>query len=127
MNNIQKRFLLFMLGCIPARLYLVHLAKTLSADYVYYMGWLALLPAIGFMYLYLSGTRKTGAEVFGDRIWWNSLRPVHAFLYLYFAYKAIQRHADAWLPLSVDVEVGIISFLTHFYHENYFSKLFTFA
>lgn len=125
MNNIQKRFLLFILGCVPARYYLIHLAKTLPANYVYYMGWLALLPAFGFMYLYLTGSRKTGAEVMGDRIWWNSLRPVHAFLYLYFAYKAIMRHSDAYVPLSVDLEVGVISFLSYYYKENYFSKLFS--
>ena len=123
MNNIQKRFLLFFLACIPARLYLVHLAKTLSSQYVYYMGLLALLPAIGFLYIYMTGSRTTGAEVFGDRIWWNSLRPVHAFLYLYFAYKAINHHSDAYLPLSVDVEVAVIAFLTHYYRENYFSRL----
>jgi hypothetical protein len=123
MNSIQKRFLLFMLLCIPSRLFLVYLAKTLNRNYVYYMGWLAILPAFGFLYLYFSGARKTGAEVFGDRIWWNSLRPVHAFLYLSFAYKAIQYHEDAWIPLAIDVQLGILSFLLQYYRENYFSRL----
>ena len=25
--------------------------------------------------------RKTGLEVFGDKIWWNNLRPIHGILY----------------------------------------------
>jgi hypothetical protein len=36
---------------------------------------LAILPAIGFMYIYLTDSRKTGQEVFGQKIWWNHLQP----------------------------------------------------
>ena len=77
MNTIQKRFLLFLIGCIGSRSLLVYLAKTTNKTFLMYMGYLALLPAIGFFYLFLTGTRKTGAEVFGDIIWWNYLRPIH--------------------------------------------------
>ena len=82
MNNIQKRFLLFLVGCIGIRTLFVIIAKNSPVKYLKYMGYLALLPAIGFSYLFLTGTRKTGLEVFGNKIWWNDLRPLHSLLYL---------------------------------------------
>ena len=88
-----------------------------------YMGYLALLPAIGFIYLYLTGTRKTGPEVFGDKIWWNDLRPIHGLLYLLFAYNAINGNKNAWIYLLVDVIVGLTSFIWFHYYNGDFSKL----
>ena len=78
-----------------------------------FLGYLALLPAIGFTYIYLTGARKTGAEVFGEKIWWNNLRPVHAFLYGAFAYNAINKNRDSWMILLLDVVVGLAGFLAH--------------
>ncbi len=123
MNNIQKRFLLFLLGCIPTRLVFVYIAKNISLQYLPILGYLALLPAIGFIYLYLSGTRKTGPEVFGDKIWWNSLRPIHALFYLLFAYHAIHKVRTAWLYLMYDVILGLLSFLIFHYINNDFKNL----
>lgn len=111
MNNIQKRILLFLFGCIPTRLAFVYIAKNISLQYLPLLGYLALLPAIGFIYLYLSGTRKTGPETFGDRIWWNQLRPIHALFYLLFAYNAINKVRNAWIYLMYDVILGLFSFL----------------
>lgn len=113
MNTIQKRFLLFLVGCIGSRLLLVYVAKNSSIQFLKYMGYLALLPAIGFTYIYVTGSRKTGAEVFGDKIWWNNLRPIHALLYFSFAYNAIHGNKEAWIYLLVDVLFGLASFLTY--------------
>ena len=113
MNTIQKRFLLFLIGCIGTRSLFVYLAKHASKQNLKYMGYLALLPAIGFLYIYLTGSRKTGAEVFGDKIWWNNLRPIHSLLYFVFAYSAINGHPSAWVVLLIDVTIGLISFLNH--------------
>jgi hypothetical protein len=88
------------------------------------MGYLALLPAIGFFYLYLSGSRETGAEVFGDKIWWNNLRPIHGILYSLFAYNAIIGNQTAWVYLLVDVLFGLASFLIFHYNNGDFIKLF---
>jgi len=111
MTNIQKRFWLFVIGCLGSRCLLVYIAKTATPAILALLGYLALLPAAGFLYLFLTGSRKTGAEVFGDKIWWNSLRPVHALLYFLFAYSAISNHRHAWLFLLADVVIGAISFL----------------
>ena len=121
---MQKRFLLFLIGCIGTRTLLVYLAKIANTTYLKYMGYLALLPAIGFFYLYLSGARKTGGEVFGEKIWWNDLRPIHGLMYSLFAYNAINGNDNAWIYLLADVVIGLISFLTFHYYNNSFKDVF---
>lgn len=113
-ENLRKRFLLFLIGCIGTRCALAYTAKRASPTVLQIMGYIAIIPALGFFYLYFSGTRKTGPEVFGDKIWWNNLRPVHGFLYSLFAYHAIMCHSYAWAYLLIDVIVGLSSFL--FFH-----------
>jgi hypothetical protein len=113
MKNIHKRILLFLIGCIGTRSLLVYIAKTTDVKYLPYLGYLALLPAIGFMYIFITGVRKTGVEVFGEKIWWNNLRPIHALLYVLFAYFAIHKNTKAWIFLLVDVVIGFVSFLWH--------------
>jgi hypothetical protein len=123
MNTIQKRFLLFLIGCIGTRSLFVYLAKNANTTYLKYIGYLALLPAIGFFYLFLTGTRKTGPEVFGDKIWWNNLRPIHGLLYLLFAYNAITGNKFAWIYLFLDLIIGLVSFLGFHYYNRDFNKL----
>ena len=113
MDTIQKRFLLFLFGCIGTRLLLVYIAKSIDVTLLKYMGYVLLLPAFGFMYIYLTGSRPTGPEVFGDKIWWNDLRPLHAILYALFSYNAITGNKNAWIYLLVDVLFGLTSFLVH--------------
>ena len=124
MENLKKRFLLFLIGCIGTRLLLVYLAKTLNPNYVKYLGYISILIGLSFIYLFFSGSRKTGPEVFGDNIWWNYLRPVHGILYLLFAYNAINGNNKAWMFLLVDVIIGFISFIIYHYTNDNFKKLF---
>jgi hypothetical protein len=124
MNDLQKRFLLFLFGCIGSRTLFAFIAKNAKEIYLKYLGVLALLPAIGFIYLFVTGKRKTGTEVFGDKIWWNNLRPVHALLYFLFAYNAIIGNKNAWIFLLVDVILGLIAFLSFHYFNGDFSKVF---
>ena len=123
MNTIQKRFLLFLIGCIGTRTLLVYFAKNADTINLQYMGYLATLPAIGFFYLYLTGARKTGGEVFGNKIWWNDLRPLHGLLHFLFAYNAINGNKSAWIYLLVDVIIGLISFTIFHYMNNDFTQL----
>ena len=111
MNDITKRNLLFLVGCIGTRSLFVYLAKTINVKHLQWMGWISLIPAIGFLYIWWNGLRKTGPEVMGERIWWNDLRPVHATLYLIFAYMAINKQEKAYIPLLIDVSLGLIAFL----------------
>ncbi len=123
MNNIQKRFLLFLFACIPIRVAAMYLAKSISINYLPILGYIALIPAIGFIYLFLSGTRKTGPETFGANIWWNNLRPIHSLFYFLFALNAIKKRHNAWLYLLYDVLLGLGSFLIYHYYAGDFSKL----
>jgi len=125
MNNLQKRMLLFLIGCIGVRSLFVVIAKSINTTYLKYLGYLALLPAVGFIYIYLTGSRKIGGETFGEKIWWNDLRPVHSALYFLFAYNAISGNRQAWIYLLVDVLFGLVSFLMHHYLNGDFSKLFS--
>ena len=123
MNTIQKRFLLFLFGCIGTRSLFVYLSKNASKQILMYLGYLALLPAIGFIYIFFTGTRQTGSEVFGEKIWWNDIRPVHSLLYFLFAYNAIQGNQHAWIYLLIDVIFGLFAFLGFHYYNGDFSKL----
>ena len=118
MNNLQKRFLLFLIGCIGTRLSFVLISKYIDKEYLPYLGYLALIPAIGFFYIWITDSRKTGDEVFGDKIWWNHLRPFHGLMYGLFAYTAINKNENAWIFLLIDVTVGLFSFLNHHLSEN---------
>ncbi len=124
MNDMQKRFLLFLIGCIGIRTLFVLIAKTASAYYLPILGYLALLPAIGFVYIYLTGSRQTGAEVLGEKIWWNNLRPLHAALYFLFAYNAINGNKMAYQYLMYDVVIGLGAFLAFHYKNGDFKKVF---
>tara|TARA_Y100001936_G_scaffold114996_1_gene112679 strand:+ start:2521 stop:2895 length:375 start_codon:yes stop_codon:yes gene_type:complete len=123
MNTIQKRFLAFLLLCIPVRIGFVVIAKKVDKKYLPYLGYLAILPAIGFAYIYISGKRKTGGETFGQKIWWNNLRPLHSTLYFIFAYLALKKNNNAYIPLLLDVIIGLISFIIHHYSVGSFRKL----
>ena len=124
LSNLQKRFILFLFGCIGTRSFFAYLAKHVPTQYLHYLGMLALFPAIGFIVIYFSGIRPTGPEVFGEKIWWNDIRIVHAFLYLLFVIYAFQSKPFAWVPLAIDVVVGLVAFLTYHYSVGNFQKLF---
>ena len=121
LTNLQKRLLLFLIGCIGTRTLFVVIAKNLSTDYLRYAGYLALLPALGFIYIFLTGARQTGPETMGTPIWWNNLRPFHAVLYLLFAYNAINGVQSAWVYLLIDVIFGLVSFTAHHYLKGDFA------
>lgn len=124
LNTIQIRFFLFLFGCIGSRSLFAYVAKTAKSNILQILGYIAILPALGFFYLFLTDRRKTGMEVFGDKIWWNLLRPIHGVLYALFAYFAIIKNKHAWIFLAVDVSIGLVSFLIYHTVNNNLSKLF---
>ena len=123
MSILQRRFLAFLLLCIPVRIAFVFIAKSVDKKYLPYLGYLAILPAIGFAYIYIFGKRKTGGETFGQKIWWNNLRPLHSILYFIFAYLALKKSNNAYIPLLLDVIIGLISFVIYHYSVGSFRKL----
>lgn len=123
MDNLRKRFLLFLIGCIGLRTLFVYIAKTIKPKHLPILGYIALIPAIGFSYIYLTDSRKTGGETFGQKIWWDNLRPIHALLYFIFAYMAITKDHRAWTVLLLDVALGLTAFIIYHYNNGDFSKI----
>jgi hypothetical protein len=124
MNTLQKRFLLFLIGCIGTRTLFVIVSKNIYVKYLPYLGYLAIIQSISFFYLFFTGSRKTGPEVFGGKIWWNNLRPIHATIYALFAYNAINKNPNSWIYLLIDVILGFVSFLSFHYINSDLKQLF---
>ena len=124
MNSIQKRFLLFIFGCIPSRLGLAAVAKYLPNTYLHYLGYITLIPAFGFLYLYFTGKRQVGLEMQGAPIWWAPFRLLHGLMYLVFSFYAIYSNPIAYLFILVDTFIGLALFLINHFEEGNFSKLF---
>lgn len=123
MNSIQKRFLMFLLGCIPTRLLLVWLTKRLPKDKLPILGAFLLIITIGFTYIQFVSPRKTGLETQGGKIWWHNIRPVHIILYAVSVYLAFNKHPMTYIVLLIDVCFGLVSFLIYHYLEGNYSKL----
>ena len=114
--NEQSRQLYFWLGCMPARTLFVLLAYFLPVNYLPYFGMLTLLISIGFIRSYFFSKKKVG--FFKGDIWWNDLRLIHSIIYLLFSISAFSRSKCSWIFLLVDLFIGLISFITHYYLQS---------
>jgi len=123
LNNIQKRFLLFLGICIPLRFVIAYVAKIIPLKFLPLLGIPFLIFGIVFMYLFLTNSRTTGAETMGDVIWWNDIRPLHAGLHILFAVLAFRKNTNAWKVLIIDAFVGLIAFFAYHISQNNLSKL----
>lgn len=122
-NDIQQRFMMFLMGCIVVRIILVVLAATIPPTFLPIMGVFAVILVAGWLRIYLFAPRNTGPEVVGGKIWWNDLRPFHAAMWFWFAVLAFGKSQHAWVPLAVDVSVGLVGFLAYHGIEGNFAKL----
>lgn len=115
LSGIQKRVLMFLVGCMGARIGLAYLAKW-SNTIVRKILMIAIgLMATGFTIIYFFGLRKTGLETQGAPIWWNDLRPIHAILYGLAAWSLYEdQNVMAWKLLLGDTAIGLVAFL--YYH-----------
>ena len=110
-----KRAAIFLIGCIGLRSLFVYIAAITPTAYLPYLGLLALLPTLGWIYILATGARKTGAEVGGEKIWWNGLRPLHATNYAAFAAAALLKNRNAYLFLLWDVILGLGAWINHYF------------
>ena len=123
MKIIQKRFLAFLGLCIPVRLLFVYIAKRVPNKFLPLLGFLALLPAVGFLYIFVFGKSNKRGETFNQKIWWGNLRPIHSFFYFYFAYLAFLKNPNSYVVLLVDVVFGLFSFIVYHTSVGSFKKL----
>jgi hypothetical protein len=115
LDDNQKRILLFLFGCIPARLLIAFTASKLSTKNLKILAYIYLLVAIGMAYLALANKRLTGPETFGNKIWWTPhLRLVHASLYfMFFILTVVMKYSNTYVILYLDVLIGLIAFISH--------------
>lgn len=111
MNKLQKRFTLFLLGCIPVRFLFVYIAKNIPIIYLPLTAPITLIIGLGFFYTFFSG-KKTGST-FNQIAWWNNLRPIHGLLYILYSYYAYKKNSDAYKILLFDVIFGLLSFFIY--------------
>lgn len=114
MQDIYKRYILFLGGCILTRSLLAYTAYKIPTKYLPWMGVGAIIFAFSLLRIYFFAPRDTGPEVFGGKIWWNKWRLVHAMMYILFAYFAFSKDSEfAWKVLAVDVLIGLTAFLQY--------------
>jgi hypothetical protein len=99
----------FLLGCIPARIFLIYLGATLDENVLPYFGLLLLTMSLGFLTLYFTNGRLNAPEA-GGKTWWSNLRLIHGFLYLAAAIYALQKTNLVSIPLSIDVLFGLFAY-----------------
>ena len=109
-----KRTLLFIFGCLGARSALTYFAYSFeNTPIIKIVSLFTFAISVGFITIYAFGLRKTGPEVFGDKIWWNDLRPIHALFYFLFSVYAILGKKHAWIWLFIDTLLGASAFAFH--------------
>lgn len=114
MENIYKRFFLFLFFCIGLRSLAVYIAKISNLFHLKILGILYFLFSLGILTIYLFDLRKSGQEVFGQKIWWNDFRPIFFLIWITFSYLAITGQKKiAWKILLIDVIFGLGIFLIH--------------
>jgi len=109
MNQKKKKFILFVFGCLLIRFSFVLIVKKINKKSLPLLGYIGLLPAIGFLVNYFTNIRKRGA--LNQKIWWGYMRPVHSLLYFTFSYLAINKSESAYIPLLLDVIIGLLAFV----------------
>lgn len=73
-------------------------------DWLRIFGYFGALTSAAFLILEITQMRKYG--ILGQKIWWN--RYPHFLMYAIFAYLAFTYNKNAWIPLLLDVILGII-------------------
>tara|TARA_Y100000389_G_C17364582_1_gene465568 strand:+ start:521 stop:835 length:315 start_codon:yes stop_codon:yes gene_type:complete len=102
---------LFILGCVPIRIFFIYIAKKASKNQLRLLSIPALLISISFMYQQKKG-KKIG--FFGGPVWWK--RNIHALIWFIFAILAYKKNQSAYIALIVDLMIGIISFTHNYYN-----------
>lgn len=108
----KNRIFVFIFGCIGLRLLLALIVKNLKSIYLPYLSIISLIPAIGFLLIFVTGSRKTGFEA-GGKIWWNYMRPIHSLLYFLFSFYALNQDTNSWKILFLDAILGIFVKVIH--------------
>ena len=101
----MNKQLLFLLGCIPMRLLLVWYTKQYPSNNI---GYALFAVSISFLYLYFNNLRLNATESSTGVTWWAPYRLIHGLLYMAAAIYIFKDKQYSWIPLLIDVLLGLI-------------------
>ena len=115
--DARTRTIWFFSFCITLRLLIAYVAYLATRPQAKHPIWksFALVPlaiGIGLAYLYFTQTRLNAPEG-GGTTWWAKYRLIHAMLHITAAIYILQGNDKAWVPLVIDVLIGIVLKLMH--------------
>lgn len=115
--NESQRIGLFLLVCIPVRLFLVYWAIMVHSikdkewsRTKYILDVICLVIGLSFVYQAFYGKSVGG---FGGKVWWGHLRIIHAMSFLACVVMSYYNVSFAYWPLLFSVFMGLISFGLH--------------
>lgn len=122
MNLIYPFLVCILLRCVivlvtwkvvnPSEIYLklpLYMTPEYLIHFKYAWALFLLFVSLGFLYQTIKNDRVVGA--FGQLVWWQSYRPIHSFLYMLACLAVLSDSKRAYVPLVVDVIIGIYAFM----------------
>jgi hypothetical protein len=100
----------FLLFCIPLRTIIALIPLYIQKHLLPYYGVIVGIIGLCFVYLYISNSRLNAPEG-GGITWWAKHRLIHGALFLTSAIYLFQKERMAYMPLSIDVILGVLLFL----------------
>lgn len=111
MQDIIKRNILFLFGCIPLRLLIALTVAICPKDWLIAFCFFALIPIFGWINIIFINPRTTGPEVFGQEIWWQNYRIIHLSLWIIAFILALKKNRMAAGILLLDTLIGLVLFI----------------
>lgn len=111
MNIQKKRIVLFIFGCLFARILLVLVTKNIDTSKLRYLSPLFLFMGLGFLYNFVF--KKDKGSTFKQNAWWHHLRPIHGMIYILASIAAYNKNKKTYKLLFLDLIIGTIFFLNH--------------
>ena len=105
----KQRIFYFLVFCISFRIIYAILPLQLPKKYLPLFGIITLIAGSHFMYLYFANERLNAPEG-GGKTWWANYRLIHGALYLTATTYLFQKDRTAYLPLTIDVILGLFLF-----------------
>jgi hypothetical protein len=112
MLDKNQRIMYFIFGCLIIRTILAILPIYLPHKWLSYFGIILLAIGTYFVYLYFNDLRLYAPEG-GGITWWANYRLLHGALYLVAAHYLLKKQRFGWIPLTMDVILGLMLFLSN--------------
>ena len=106
----QQRILYFLVGCIGTRTIIAISPLYTPSEWLPLLGLFTLSFGVAFLYLFFVNGRLNAPEG-GGVTWWASYRLLHGLLYVAASIYLFKKQRIAWLPLTMDVLLGLTVFL----------------